>query len=243
MTRSYGAMQEVFMFLTPLQVLSFQATCHYMYRVGVSRCQHFVNLTYYPNPIIFSSYFDNALYTVSGFDNFVCRRIENAAFKFEKTHTMQVGYDKIICIYEEGKTVQRISAIQSDNPKIEQLQDRPCERESEQLFHFALANYHNKLVILTGGRDGDRWRTKSAYALELATGIWKPKDTLPCMNIFRFDHSSCAIGDAIYVVAGTRFDQNCRMITKSDWITGPVLKTIEKLEMRLNDDLSIASIS
>ena len=70
----------------------------------------------------------------------------------------------------------------------------------------------------------------SAYALEVATGNWKPNDTLPKLITQRSYHGSCVVGETLYVVAGESGVQN-------------ELSTIEMLGMRLNNDLSFKYLS
>ena len=83
-------------------------------------------------------------------------------------------------------------------------------------------------MILTGGWDEKDITHSCVFALEVATGKWKLKDTLPSLNNPRTDHGSCAVGDALYVVGGTD--------NKGDSYT------IEILGMRVKDDLSFATL-
>ena len=57
-------------------------------------------------------------------------------------------------------------------------------------------------MILTGGKEDNDKTHSCVFALEVATGNWKLKDTLPRLNNPRNDHGSCAVGDALYVVGG-----------------------------------------
>ena len=80
-------------------------------------------------------------------------------------------------------------------------------------------------MLLTGGEDTRSWKNQDlAYALEVATGNWKPKHALPHLNIPRKAHGSCVVGGALYVIAG--------------YTDEGTSSTIEMIRMKLNDDLS-----
>ena len=88
MIKSYGAMQEIFMFFLPIEVLFFQGMNSYMYNVGVFRCQMVFRLVYFPDPCIFTWFNKKVVYKVSDDDSFVCRKIRNVAFNSENTQTV-----------------------------------------------------------------------------------------------------------------------------------------------------------
>ena len=135
---------------------------------------------------------------VTGDETLVCRKIENAAFFFRGAKTVQVSNDSIVCT-KMNKEVFRISALESDNPQVQQLQDLPFE--GNVLEDFSVASFNDKLVILTGGYYKSS-NQACVYAFEVATGNWKAKDTLPSLSIPRSGHGSCAVGGALYVVGG-----------------------------------------
>ena len=48
-----------------------------------------------------------------------------------------------------------MSAIQSNEPEVTYLETLPIAGHRGRLDYFSLANFHNKLVILTGGSNED----------------------------------------------------------------------------------------
>ena len=64
---------------------------------------------------------------------------------------------------------------------------------------FALANWRNKKIVLTGGEQSNQASDK-AYELDLLTGTWRMD--LPALNVPRKKHGSCRIGDKVYVLFG-----------------------------------------
>ena len=64
---------------------------------------------------------------------------------------------------------------------------------------FALANWRNKKIILTGGEASNSASNKT-FELDLSTGKWRKN--LPDLNVARKKHGSCTIGDKVYVLFG-----------------------------------------
>lgn len=79
-------------------------------------------------------------------------------------------------------------------PKIEKNLASVDHNRSE----FALTNFQKKLIVVTGGRIGQRV-TKTALAYTLATNTYS--ELVP-MNKAREDHSSTAIGNSVWVFGG-----------------------------------------
>ena len=88
-------------------------------------------------------------------------------------------------------------------------------------------------MILTGGFDEAKKDAifSKAYALEIYKGEWKARNALPSLNRRRYSHSSCVLGDVVYVFCG--FIHYYVDMTSS----------IEMLGMSLNNDLSFAYLS
>ena len=64
----------------------------------------------------------------------------------------------------------------------------------------ALANYHDKFIFVTGGCSQNPYHiTANVYCYEISTDTWKMATP---MNDNRYDHSSCALGNSLYVCAG-----------------------------------------
>ena len=93
--------------------------------------------------------------------------------------------------------------------------------ESSSLKYFSIANFHNKLVILTGGVGMMQMFSEKNYALDLVSEEWKDQDTLPSLKTPRYFHSSCVLQDTLYVIAG--------MVA-----SGNMQSNIELLSMKVN---------
>ena len=122
-----------------------------------------------------------------------------------------------------------MSCILRGCPKIKKLHPAPFDNKHKH-FGLSLANFHNKLVIVTGGMDiANLFYESKTCALEVLKGNWKAKDTLPSINSPRSYHGSCVIEKTVYLIAG--YDTSFKRIS-----------SIEMLSMQLHEDLSFANI-
>ena len=134
-----------------------------------------------------------------GRNNVHCDTIQNDIFDFRRTHTVQVENDTIIGI-RSSMVAFKVTDILSKFPKSSPVQ--PVNFFMDELFGFSFANFNNKLVILTGGSDQMGKYQSNAYALEVDAGCWKTKNSLPPLVTPRYQHSSCVVGNSVYVVGG-----------------------------------------
>ena len=66
---------------------------------------------------------------------------------------------------------------------------------------FALANFKNELIILSGGS-----MAGETFAFEIARGVWSERK-LPKLNFPRHKHESCTLGNRIYVISGESMNE------------------------------------
>ena len=66
----------------------------------------------------------------------------------------------------------------------------------------ALANFHDAIIVVSGGLASQMSNEylKSVDLYDVKTDIWS---TAPSMNTTRTNHSSCCLGDFVYVAGGT----------------------------------------
>ena len=145
---SYGAVMEIFLFLKPQQVILFQELNRFMYRFGVSCCQKTVNFSRYVFTFGEKRKWSRVMFMASGEKSRHCSSLENNAFDFDQSQTVQIDNYSIIGVCKWMNTF-KVSAIQSNDPIVHQLQ--PLPHFNKHFGSFSIANYHNKLVIVTGG--------------------------------------------------------------------------------------------
>ena len=80
--------------------------------------------------------------------------------------------------------------------KVEELESRDTD-----LNCFALANWCNALIIISGGNKRFSLELDEVLAFNVQTGKWS-QSTFPSMNQPRSHHSSCAMKGKVYVFLG-----------------------------------------
>ena len=69
------------------------------------------------------------------------------------------------------------------------------------VYWFAVTNYSDKALYLSGGRNDKGLTSKEVYVFNVDEGVWGDKRE-PDLNVGRIDHGVCVLGDRIYVVCG-----------------------------------------
>ena len=73
------------------------------------------------------------------------------------------------------------------------------------LYEFNVCNLANRLVILSGGENGEGVTAK-VHALDTSTWKWQ---LLPDLNVARSSHSSTCLAGAVYVTGGMDNNNDC----------------------------------
>ena len=82
-------------------------------------------------------------------------------------------------------------------PRESQLQE--LSRLNRFLIEFSIANYKNRLIYLTGGMTNKLVRVDAVHVFDVIKFGWV---TAPKMTKARWRHSSCSLGEYIYVFGG-----------------------------------------
>ena len=67
-------------------------------------------------------------------------------------------------------------------------------------YSFALANFHDSLIVLSGGASRESYQVVSSvdvYSIE--ADKWS---SIASLNQARREHSSCCVGDYVYIAGG-----------------------------------------
>ena len=107
--------------------------------------------------------------------------------------------DDFALIFEKyrGRVLLRKALnLQTEEPSLEWLS--PLDRK---LDYFAIANYKNKLIFLSGGFGSEYvpLHHYNVYVYNIACDYWV---LAPRMNRGRMSHSSCTLGEHVYAFAG-----------------------------------------
>ena len=155
-------------------------------------------------------YGNDNVFAVYGTSNLLYQKIQNDTDYFnENFYTVQIGNDSIIGIDGFMQAI-RVNNVLSAPQTIHYSHRLVARRSFYDLVDFSLTNFHNKLLIVSGGREknydydsyGESEWYSNTYALEVDSGMWKNQDKLPSLNTPRSNHSSCVLGNSIYVIAG-----------------------------------------
>ena len=84
-------------------------------------------------------------------------------------------------------------------------EERPCRR-----WHFALANYKDQAIVLSGGFYNHSSGEILAFSLQTNTWIKKSAMSKP-----RSYHASCSLGEKVYFFCGRDFNQ--RKLNSVEW--------------------------
>ena len=171
-----------------------------MYIIAVSRCQ--VSINYQR---IFFTYdqavnWQKTVFISSGDESLVGDLIYNQDFNFKESRTISINNDSIIGV-KFNKKAFRVSNLLRKNLSVHEIESLPLY-DREYLSNFSLANFHNKIAVCTGGLNCELQFESKTYFLEVDKEKWKKQDILPSLNIARYNHSSCVVGDTVYVIAG-----------------------------------------
>ena len=116
-----------------------------------------------------------------------------------------------------------MSGILKNCPKTNAMEHLPTEKVK--VLWFSLANFKNKLVILTGGFSKNV-SVDLTRALQVSSGKWISQNNGPSCNTLRHAHGSCIVGDSVYLIGG--------------WENSQMVNTIESLKLNLSGDLTSA---
>ena len=83
--------------------------------------------------------------------------------------------------------------------------------------YFALANFQNRSLFLSGGRDNQFTPSDRVYAFDLRCEMWHD-EPVPRLNEARCGHSSSSLGSNIYVFCG-------------NGVSNKTLNSIERLDI------------
>ena len=123
------------------------------------------------------------------------KRITREHFDFLESFTIQCGSS----LYElKGGTPAQWVAyhdLEFDAIETEAKATPPTPRDRP-----SLANYNDSHIFVVGGKKpGTKQHLKSVDIYDVEKNIWRGA---PALNVARFEHSSCCVGDFIYVGFG-----------------------------------------
>ena len=133
--------------------------------------------------------------------------------------SIQVCKDIYIFRYGSPIKVSRITNVRDKN----KLRKVPLKSAGIGRLYFALANYRNASVFVTGGAAKDntsKWIPQNSTAIyDIKKDIWTDG---PPFNVARNAHSSCLIGSKVFIFGGEDID-------------GSIINTIESFDVEGQD--------
>ena len=119
-------------------------------------------------------------------------------FDFAKQWIMQVS--DCIFAFSQIRGQKSVQVTQYDRPMSRfTLQKKVLTELRRAVFCYALAKFECEKIYLSGGCDNHNTAFIEVSVFDLKIGTWK---SLPCLNEARLFHSSCTIGQELYVFCG-----------------------------------------
>ena len=204
---SYGTMNAVFSFIEATKVLQMQAVNKFMYHRGVERLQSKIKLRR-PKLFFHDPLKHQGKHTIYVYDPFTKQpqkpitlpRDFTVEFLISIIH--QVG--DLLYVFKSGNPapVFRLDLNETSRPIATKMV--PLQRYAGL---FAIAIYEEQLAILTGGCGKG---SQAVSFFDLKGNRWSEK---PELNDGRMNHSSCCLGNRVYVFGGQK--QKKRQIVSS----------------------------
>ena len=166
-----------------------------MYKRAVARVQikyRFAKQLYFA--FSKSKHFQHAIFTYNTLSK-QQETIDDERFNFYAHYTVQINND-LYSVAETGLAVTKYANLSQGSSMVKTLLSEPLMNQEGRVYACVI-NFQNKALYVTGGQH--RRKRHDAQKFNLETNRW---EAIPKLNKTRYRHSSCAIGDRVYVFGG-----------------------------------------